>query len=65
MSGKRLRSGQKSGLTPAEWDTGQLVIKFDGNDPIAGYYPDEYVQLALVGRGQDPKETGAFVPTWA
>ena len=53
------------GLTPIEWDPGQLAIKFDGNDPIAGYDPDEYVQLTLVGRGQDPKETGAFVPTWA
>jgi uncharacterized protein (DUF362 family) len=48
------------GLTPTEWDPGQLTIKFDGNDPIAGYDPDEYVQLTLVGRGQDPKDDRCF-----
>ncbi len=48
------------GLTPIEWDPGQLAIKFDGNDPIAGYDPDEYVQLTLVGRGQDPKDDRCF-----
>jgi uncharacterized protein (DUF362 family) len=48
------------GLTPVEWDPGQLTIKFDGNDPIAGYDPDEYVQLTLVGRGQDPKDDRCF-----
>ena len=48
------------GLTPVAWDPGQLTIKFDTNDPIAGYDPDEYVQLTLVGRGQDPKDDRCF-----
>ena len=48
------------GLTPVAWDPGQLAIKFDGNDPIAGYDPDEFVKLTLVGRGQDPKDDRCF-----
>jgi uncharacterized protein (DUF362 family) len=48
------------GLTPVAWDPGQLQIKFDGNNPIAGYDPDEYVQLTLVGLGQDPKDDRCF-----
>jgi len=48
------------GLTPVEWDPGQLAIKFDSNDPIAGYDPDEFVKLTLVGRGQDPKDDRCF-----
>ena len=48
------------GLTPVAWDPGQLAIKFDGNDPIAGYDPNEFVQLTFVGRGQDPKDDRCF-----
>jgi Domain of unknown function (DUF362) len=48
------------GLTPVAWDPGQLAIKFDTGDPIAGYDPDEFVQLTLVGRGQDPKDDRCY-----
>ena len=48
------------GLTPVAWDPGQLAIKFDVDDELAGYDPDEYVQLTLVGRGQDPKDDRCF-----
>jgi hypothetical protein len=48
------------GLTPDAWDEAQLKIHFEGNDPIAGYDPDEYVHLTLVGRGQDPKDDRCF-----
>jgi uncharacterized protein (DUF362 family) len=48
------------GLTPVAWDPGQLAINFDTKDPIAGYDPDEFVQLTLVGRGQDPKDDRCF-----
>jgi uncharacterized protein (DUF362 family) len=48
------------GLTPEAWDPGQLTINFEGNNPIAGYDPDEFVQLTLVGRGQDPKDDRCF-----
>jgi uncharacterized protein (DUF362 family) len=48
------------GLTPVAWDPGQLAINFEGNDPIAGYDPDEFVQLTLVGRGQDPKDDRCY-----
>ena len=48
------------GLTPVAWDPGQLAIDFEGNDPIADYDPDEFVQLTLVGRGQDPKDDRCF-----
>jgi hypothetical protein len=48
------------GLTPVAWDPGQLAITFEGNDPIAGYDPDEFVQLTLVGRGQDPKDDRCY-----
>jgi uncharacterized protein (DUF362 family) len=48
------------GLTPGQWDRGQLAIDFEGNDPIGGYDRDEFVQLTLVGRGQDPKDDRCF-----
>ncbi len=48
------------GLTPVAWDPGQLAVKFDTDDPIAGYDPDEFVRLTLVGRGQDPKDDRCF-----
>jgi uncharacterized protein (DUF362 family) len=48
------------GLTPVAWDPGQLAIDFDGNDPIAGYDRDEFVQLTLVGRGQDAKDDRCY-----
>jgi uncharacterized protein (DUF362 family) len=48
------------GLTPVAWDPGQLAVSFEGNDPIAGYDRDEYVQLTLVGRGQDPKDDRCY-----
>ena len=50
----------RGGLTPVEWDPGQLTIEFDVKDPIAGYDPDEFVQLTLVGRGQDPKDDRCY-----
>ena len=50
----------RGGLTPVEWDPGQLAIDFEGNHPIAGYDRDEFVQLTLVGRGQDPKDDRCF-----
>jgi uncharacterized protein (DUF362 family) len=50
----------RGGLTPVEWDPGQLAINFEGNHPIAGYDRDEFVQLTLVGRGQDPKDDRCF-----
>jgi hypothetical protein len=50
----------RGGLTPAGWDPGQLTIDFDGHDPIAGYDRDEFVQLTLVGRGQDANDDRCF-----
>jgi uncharacterized protein (DUF362 family) len=50
----------RGGLTPVAWDPGQLAITFEGNDPITGYDRDEYVQLTLVGRGQDPKDDRCY-----
>ena len=49
------------GLTPVAWDPGQLAINFEGNDPIAGYDPDEFVQLKLVGRGSCAGDLGGAV----
>jgi hypothetical protein len=43
------------GLTPENEPT-QLKLKFDGNDPVAGYDPDEYMTMELVHRGHDPKD---------
>jgi uncharacterized protein (DUF362 family) len=48
------------GLTPVAWDPGQLAIDFEGTDSIAGYDRDEFVQLTLVGRGQDPKDDRCY-----
>ena len=50
----------RGGLTPVEWDPGQLAIDFDVKDPLAGYDRDEFVQLTLVGRGQDPKDDRCY-----
>lgn len=43
------------GLTPED-DPSQLLIQWPGEDPIAGYDPDEYMTMELVGRGADPKD---------
>jgi uncharacterized protein (DUF362 family) len=50
----------RGGLTPVAWDPGQLAIAFEGDDPITGYDRDEFVQLTLVGRGQDPKDDRCY-----
>jgi uncharacterized protein (DUF362 family) len=43
------------GLTP-ENDSSQLLISWPGNDPVAGYDPDEFMTMELVHRGHDPKD---------
>src|SRR5215831_14981601 len=43
------------GLTP-ENDPSQLRTSWPGDDPVAGYDPDEFVTMALVHRGHDPKD---------
>jgi uncharacterized protein (DUF362 family) len=48
------------GLTPDAWDPGQLQVDFESKNPVAGYDRDEYVQLTLVGRGQDPKDDRCY-----
>src|SRR5205814_1348521 len=43
------------GLTP-EAEPTQLRIDWPGDDPVAGYDPDEYMTMELVHRGHDPKD---------
>jgi len=43
------------GLTP-ENDPSQLLLSWPGDDPVAGYDPDEYMTMELVHRGSDPKD---------
>lgn len=43
------------GLTPED-DPSQLLIHWPGDDPVAGYDPDEYMTMELVGQGADPKD---------
>ncbi|SIO66323.1 protein of unknown function [Singulisphaera sp. GP187] len=43
------------GLTP-ENDPSQLLLNWPGDDPVAGYDPDEYMTMQLVSRGSDPKD---------
>ncbi len=50
----------RGGLTPIEWDPGQMALDFDVKDQVAGYDRDEFVQLTLVGRGQDPKDDRCY-----
>ncbi len=48
------------GLTPED-DPSQLQIAWPGrNDPVAGYDPDEFMTMELVGRGQDPKDERCY-----
>src|SRR5579864_1668617 len=47
------------GLT-SENDPSQLQLKFPGNDPVAGYDPDEFMQMNLVHYGHDPKDDRNF-----
>lgn len=42
------------GLTPE--NAPQTRLEFPGNDPVAGYDPDEYMQMNLVNHGDDPKD---------
>ncbi len=44
------------GLTPPEGDSNQTTVRFPGAGPVAGYDPDEYVEMALVHYGLDPKD---------
>lgn len=41
-------------------DGSQLMVNFPGNDPVAGYDPDEYMEMNLVNRGHDPKDDRNF-----
>jgi len=43
------------GLTPED-DPSQLLIQWPGDDPVAGYDPDEYVTMELIHRGHDPRD---------
>jgi hypothetical protein len=49
------------GLTP-EGDGSQLVVDWPSwrKDPVAGYDPDEFVEMNLVHRGHDPKDDRNF-----
>ena len=47
------------GLTP-EADPSQLRLSWPGNDPVAGYDPDEYMEMNLVHFGADPKDDRNF-----
>jgi uncharacterized protein (DUF362 family) len=43
------------GLSPED-DPAQLRISWPGDDPIAGYDPDEFMTMELIHRGNDPKD---------
>jgi uncharacterized protein (DUF362 family) len=43
------------GLT-SENDSSQLRLKFSGDDPVAGYDPDQFMQMNLIHYGHDPKD---------
>lgn len=49
------------GLTPED-DGSQLLLDWPGfrNDPLAGYDRDEFVEMNLVSRGNDPKDDRNF-----
>ncbi len=47
------------GLTP-EADPSQLRLTWPGNDPVAGYDPDEFMEMNLVHHGADPKDDRNF-----
>ena len=47
------------GLTP-RGPHSQLDVNFDGNDPVAGYDPDEFVEMGLVSRAFDPKDDRSY-----
>lgn len=47
------------GLTP-EADPSQLRLNWPGNDPVAGYDPDEFMEMNLVHNGADPKDDRNF-----
>jgi uncharacterized protein (DUF362 family) len=44
------------GLTPEGDDSVQLDWPSFRNDPVAGYDPDEFVEMNLVHQGRDPKD---------
>jgi hypothetical protein len=43
------------GETPSD-DPSQLQLRWPGDDPVAGYDPDEFMEMNLVHRGHDPKD---------
>lgn len=44
------------GITPGGYDETQLQITFPGADAIAGYDPDEFMEMNLVHKGHDPRD---------
>jgi hypothetical protein len=48
------------GLTPGGYDERQLTLLWPGDDPIAGYDPDEFMEMNLVHKGHDPKDDRNF-----
>jgi len=50
----------RGGLTPEVPGVTQMMVDFEVKDPIVGYDHDEFVQLTLVGRGEDPKDDRSY-----
>jgi hypothetical protein len=48
------------GLTPGGYDERQLTLSWPGDDPIAGYDRDEFMEMNLVHKGHDPKDDRNF-----
>lgn len=48
------------GLTAESGDPTQLLLKFPGNDPVAGYDPEQFMEMNLVHSGHDPKDDRNF-----
>lgn len=47
------------GLTPRGGHS-QLDVEFPGAGPFSGYDPDDFVEMQLVSRGDDPKEDRSY-----
>ncbi len=43
------------GETPGD-DPTQLRLRWPGDDPVAGYDPDEFMEMNLIHKGHDPKD---------
>ncbi len=58
--GAKMHEAVPDGITwgglSQKYDESQLLLRWDGQDEVAGYDPDEFIELELVAKNADPRD---------